>query len=346
MVRIADVERPVVGDSDVLVKVHATSVNRTDCACRAAKPAFMRLFTGLTKPRGAVLGTEFAGTVEAVGHTVTAFSLGERVFGYNEGANGAHAEYLAVPEDGSITTMPTDLTFAVAAVSTEGAHYALAQIRGAGIVRGQDVLVFGATGAIGSAAVQLLKSLDVTVTAVCDTANVELVRNLGADRVVDYTTDDFTRGDRAYDVVLDSVGKSSFRACRPLLKPSGIYISSELGRFAQNPVRALVAPLQRGQRVRFPIPRHDQVMMRHLRGLLETGAFRPVVDRTYSLDQIVEAYQYVETGQKVGNVVIIVEHAQQRTVVEDAIVSQSLAEPGGRAAEQLAPTDHVEDEDG
>ena len=308
VVRIATVDRPTIGDHDVLVQVRATSVNRTDCACRASKPFFMRLFTGLTRPRGGVLGTEYAGTVEAVGPQVTAFSVGERVFGYNEGAYGTHAEYLAVRASSSIATMPADVSFAVAAVSTEGAHYALAQIRGAGVVAGQDVLVYGASGAIGSAAVQLLKSGGATVTAVCGTATVDLVRSLGADRVVDYTAEDFTRDAERYDVVLDTVGKSSFGACRPLLKPSGIYISAELGRFAQNPARAVLGRLQRGRRVAFPIPRHDQAMIQQLRELLETGAFRPVVDRTYSLDQIVEAYRYVETGQKVGNVVISVEH--------------------------------------
>jgi len=307
VVRIADVDRPSVGDGYVLVKVAATSVNRTDCACRAARPFFMRLFTGLRRPRGVGLGTEFAGTVEQVGRRVSAFSVGSRVFGYSDGSYGAHAEYLAVPEHGSIATIPVGVTFSQAAVSTEGAHYALAQIRGARIVAGQDVLVNGATGAIGSAAVQLLKTLGVTVTAVCDSSGLELVRGLGADRVVDYTTEDFTRSDRTYDVVLDTVGKSSFTACRPLLRPAGVYISSELGRLAENPLRALVSPLQRGQRVKFPVPRHDQGLVGHLRELLETGAFRPVVDRSYALDEIVEAYRYVETGRKTGNVVILVD---------------------------------------
>ena len=171
----------------------------------------------------------------------------------------------------------------------------------------QDVLVYGATGAIGSAAVQLLKSLGATVTAVCDTSHVELVWGLGADRVVDYTAGDFTRDGQRYDVVLDSVGKSSFGRCRRLLKRDGIYISSELGPLAQNPFRALIAPLHGGKKVLFPIPKHDQLMVRYVGELIESGAFKPVIDRTYPLDQIVEAYRYVETGQKTGNVVISVE---------------------------------------
>jgi len=308
-VRIAEVDRPTVGVTDVLVQVHATTVNRTDCACRAAKPFFMRLFTGLLKPRARVLGSEFAGRVTEVGSSVTAFTVGENVFGYNEGPFGAHAQYLAIPQDASLTTMPTNLTYAEAAPSTEGAHYALANIRGAKITRGQDVLVYGATGAIGSAAVQLLKSVGANVTAVCDTANIELVRGLGADRVVDYTTTDFTKDHQTYDVVLDSVGKSSFTQCRPLLKPAGIYISSELGPHAQNPLLALTAPLRRGKRVLFPIPKHDRDMVGYFRDLIQSGQFKPVVDRTYPLDQIVEAYRYVETGRKTGNVVITVDHS-------------------------------------
>ena len=309
VVRIVEVERPTPKDNEVLVKVHATTVNRTDCACRAAKPFFMRFFTGVIRPRATILGSEFAGVVEAVGSGVTAFELGDRVFGYNEGPFGAHAEYLSIPADGSLATMPANVTYAQAAASTEGSHYALAQIRGAKIQSGQDVLVNGATGAIGSAAVQLLKSLGAGVTAVCDTDNAELVRGLGAERVIDYTTQDFTRDDQRYDVVLDSVGKSSFGQCKRLLKPGGIYISSELGPLAQNPLLAVIAPLHGGKKVLFPIPKHDQQMIGYLRELLESGKFTPVIDRTYPLDQIVEAYRYVEIGQKTGNVVISLERS-------------------------------------
>ena len=309
VVRIVEVDKPTVGDAEVLVQVHATTVNRTDCACRAAKPFFMRLFTGLIKPRATILGNEFAGKVVEVGGGVSAFSVGDKVFGYNEGPFGAHAQYLAVPADGSLTTMPENLSYVEAAPSTEGSHYALAHIRGAKITAGQDVLVYGATGAIGTAAVQLLKSLGVTVTAVCSTANLDLVKELGADRVIDYTTTDFTKDDQTYDVVLDSVGKSSFGQCRPLLKPAGIYISSELGPHAQNPFLALIAPLQRGQKVMFPIPKHDQKMIRYFRDLIDSGQFKSVIDRTYPLDRIVEAYRYVEAGQKVGNVVLTVDHS-------------------------------------
>jgi NADPH:quinone reductase-like Zn-dependent oxidoreductase len=307
VVRISEVAKPTAKDNDVLVKVHATTVNRTDSGLRAAKPFINRFFTGLRRPRVTVLGNEFAGEVEAIGSGVRSFAVGDRVFGYNGSRFGAHAEYLAIPEDGSVATMPANVTYEEAAASTEGSHYALSLIRKAKIRSGQDVLVNGATGAIGSAAVQLLKRLGAKVTAVCDTEHVELVKGLGADRVIDYTAEDFTRDEQRYDVVLDAVGKSSFGRCKRLLKPRGIYLSSDLGPRSQNPVLALVTPLFGGKRVMFPIPKDDQEMVRYFKDLLESGAFKPLIDRRYPLDEIVEAYRYVETGKKIGNVVISVE---------------------------------------
>jgi NADPH:quinone reductase-like Zn-dependent oxidoreductase len=306
VVRIAEVHKPEASENELLVKVYATTVNRTDCGYRAAKPFILRFFTGLRTPRRRVLGTEFAGEVEAVGRGVTSFKVGDRVFGYVEGPFGVHAEYMTIREDASVAIMPAISTFEEAAASTEGSHYALANIRAAKISSGQDVLVYGPTGAIGSAAVQLLKSLGARVTAVCSTEHMSLAERLGADRVVDYRTADFTADDRIYDVVFDAVGKSSFGRCKRLLKPKGIYLSTDLGPFPQNPILALVTPLFGGKKVLFPIPKHDQEMVKHIKGLLESGAFKPVIDRRYPLDEIVEAYRYVETGQKIGNVVISV----------------------------------------
>jgi len=211
-----------------------------------------------------------------------------------------------VPAEGSVATVPAGMTFEQVVAGTEGAHYALAFIRHAGTRAGQDVLVHGATGGIGSAAVQLLKSLDVTVTAVCATESLALVKHLGADRVLDYTTGDFTEDGQTYDAVFDTVGKSTFGRCRRLLKPGGVYLSSELGPWAQNLMLALVTPLLRGRKVKFAFPRDNQAIVRHLRELIESGDFTPVIDRRYALDQIVDAYRYVETGQKIGNVVITV----------------------------------------
>jgi NADPH:quinone reductase-like Zn-dependent oxidoreductase len=306
VVRIADVEKPTAKDNELLVKVHATTVNRTDCGFRSAKPLIVRFFTGIARPRVTVLGNEFAGEVEAVGGGVTSFAVGDRVFGYSGDRFGAHAEYLAIPEDGLVATMPANLTYEEAAPSTEGSHYALSLIRKSKIRGGQVVLVNGATGAIGSAAVQLLKDLGVTVTATCDTEHMELVAGLGADRVIDYTAEDFTKDEQTYDVVLDAVGKSSFGRCRRLLKPGGIYLSTDLGPLSMNPVLGLITPLFRGKRVMFPLPLDDPGMARYFKGLIESGAFKPLVDRWYPIDQIVEAYRYVETGRKIGNVVITV----------------------------------------
>jgi NADPH:quinone reductase-like Zn-dependent oxidoreductase len=306
VVRVVEVDKPAAGDNEVLVKVHATTVNRTDCGLRAARPFIVRFFVGLRRPRFTVLGCEFAGEVEAVGAGVTSFAVGDRVFGFSGSRFGGHAEYLAVPDDGWLATVPADLRYEEVAPSTEGAQYALTLIRTAKIRPGQDVLVNGATGAIGSAAVQLLRQLGATVTATCGTDHLELVRSLGADRVIDYTAEDFTRDTQTYDVVLDAVGKSSFGRCRRLLRPGGLYLSTDLGPLSQNPVLALVTPLFGGRKVRFPNPvRQDQAaVMRTVRELLSSGTFRPLIDRRYRLDQIVEAYTYVETGRKVGSVVI------------------------------------------
>ena len=323
VVVISEVKKPATGDNGLLVKVHATTVNRTDCAYRAARPFFMRFLTGLIRPRSTVLGTEFAGVVEAVGSGVTSFGVGDKVFGYNEGPFGAHAEYLSVPEDGSVAAMPANVTYRQAAPSTEGSHYALAHIRAAKIHSGQDILVYGATGAIGSAAVQLLKILGAHVTAVCGADHVELVRGLGADRVIDYRATDFTDDDQTYDVVFDAAGKSSFGRCKRLLTPKGIYLSTELGPFPQNPVLALFTPLLGGKKVLFAIPKHDQEMVRHIEGLLQSGSFKPVIDRRYPLDEIVDAYRYAETGQKVGNIVVDVNRSQDELCV--------LRHPGRRA---------------
>jgi NADPH:quinone reductase-like Zn-dependent oxidoreductase len=307
VVEVVEVAKPAPAGNEVLVRVHATTVNRTDCGVRAARPFFYRLFIGLRRPRRTVLGTEFAGEVEAVGAGVTAFKAGDRVFGFDGTRFGAHAEYLATPADGLLATIPGDLSYEEAAPGTEGSQYALSGIRAAKVRRGQDVLVYGATGAIGSAAVQLLKHLGANVTAVCGPEHVELVKGLGADRVIDHTAEDFTRDRQRYDLVLDAVGRSSFGRCRRLLRPRGIYLSTDLGPLSQNPFLALVTPLLRRRRVMFPIPkRPDQELAKELRQLIESGAFRPLIDRRYPLDQIVEAYRYVETGRKVGNVVISV----------------------------------------
>ena len=304
VVRVMEVEPPRPGPHDLLVRVHATTVNRTDCAFRAGAPALARALYGIRGPKAKILGCEFAGTVVETGADVSAFAVGDRVFGYLEGPFGAHAELLVIPEGGSVARIPAGLTFEQAAPGTEGSHYALGMIRAARVGAGDHVLVNGATGGIGSAAVQLLHALGAEVTAVCFGEHVDLVRGLGADRVIDCAAEDFTRGPTRYDLVIDAVGKSTFTASRRVLKRRGLYLSSELGPRFQNPRRALVAPLSRGQRVLFPIPTHNQAMIGELAGLMQSGAFRPLIDRTYPLAEIVEAHRYAGSGRKVGNVVV------------------------------------------
>jgi NADPH:quinone reductase-like Zn-dependent oxidoreductase len=301
---LEEVPTPTPTDDEVLIKVRATTVNRTDCGYLRAKPFIIRFRSGFTKPKRPILGNEFAGQVAAVGRSVSSFRVGEWVFGYNEGGAGSHAEYTVVPESGLVMTMPPNVAFEEAAPSTEGAHYALGFIKEAQIRRGHRVLVNGATGAIGSAAVQLLKHFGAEVTAVCGLRNVELVRSLGADAVIDYQREDFTKSDQRYDVVIDAVGKSSFGRCRPLLRPGGIYLSSDLGRLVQNPILALVTPIVGSKRVMFPLPRFGREDLALFHELLAAGKFRGVIDRRYPLENIAEAYRYVEQGHKTGNVVI------------------------------------------
>jgi NADPH:quinone reductase-like Zn-dependent oxidoreductase len=309
VVEIIDVEKPTPNDNEVLIRIHATTVNRTDCGMRAAKPSILRLFLGLRKPRRTIMGTELAGIVEEVGPEVTSFKAGDRVFGYDERWFGAHAEYKSMRADGALATIPPNATYEQAAAGTEGSHYALGFIRKAKIQKGHDVLVNGTTGAIGSAAVQLLKHLGANVTAVCGRDHIDLVKKLGADRVIDYTTEDFTKDSASFDVVLDAVGKSSFGRCKGLLKPGGIYLSSELGPRCQNPFLVLITAVFGSKKVKFPFPRYDQKMIQHLGDLIATGAFVPVIDRVYPLEEIAEAYRYAETGQKIGNIVISLERS-------------------------------------
>ncbi|HZD78843.1 MAG TPA: NAD(P)-dependent alcohol dehydrogenase, partial [Actinomycetota bacterium] len=228
VIRLAEVPTPTRVDREVLVRVHATTVNRTDCGIRAGHPWFARSLTGVVRPKVPILGGEFAGVIQAVGSGVTRFGVGDRVFGYAADGFGAHAEQLTIAEDGALATMPQGRTFEEVAPSTEGAHYAMTNIEGAGVRPGQRVLVNGGTGGIGSAAVQILKSMGAHVTAVCRGEHAELVRGLGAERIIDFTTEDFRKDDQRYDVVFDAVGKSSFGACRGLLEPHGLYLSTDL----------------------------------------------------------------------------------------------------------------------
>jgi NADPH:quinone reductase-like Zn-dependent oxidoreductase len=304
VVQLREIEKPVPKENEVLIKVQATTVNRTDCGFRSAEYFISRFFSGLIRPKNKTLGNEFAGDIEAIGKDVKSFGIGDKVFGYNDIKFGAHAEYMVMAENNAITTMPKNLTYEEAAPITEGAHYALCDIRAAKIQSGQKILINGATGAIGSAAVQIVRYLGAEVTAVCNTKNIDLVKSLGAHVVIDYTKEDFTKINQTFDVVFDAVGKSSFGKCKPILNKRGIYMSTELGHMSQNPFLALITPILGGKKVLFPIPTIKKEDVVFLKELVETGKFKPVIDRSYALEQIVDAYRYVETGQKTGNVII------------------------------------------
>lgn len=304
VVGIEEVDKPSPGPNELLVKVYATTVNRTDCGFRSAMYVISRLFSGLFRPKFRILGSEFAGIVVEAGIDVTLFKTGDRVFGYNDTKFGAHAEYMVLAETDAIATIPEGMTFEQAAPITEGAHYALCDIRAAKVKNGDDVLVYGASGGIGSAAVQLLKYFGANVTAVCGTENTEVVKSLGPDRVIDYKTQDFAKTDQKFDFIFDAVGKSSFGQCKPLLKKNGVYISTELGKNSENIFLALFTPLAGGKKVLFPLPSIKKEDVIFLKNLVETGKYKPLIDRSYPLDKIVDAYRFVEKGQKVGNVVI------------------------------------------
>ncbi|HJW76658.1 MAG TPA: NAD(P)-dependent alcohol dehydrogenase [Thermoleophilia bacterium] len=304
VLRLEHVEVPTPKDTEVLVKVQATTVNRTDCGFRLARPFIVRVFSGLLRPRRAVLGSELAGVVEEVGRRVTSFRRGDRLFGLTGTAFGAHAEYVCLPESAPIAAKPANMTYEEAAAVCDGAMNALAQVRSADLRRGQTILVNGATGSIGTASVQLARNLGAEVTAVCEGKDADLVRSLGAGEVIDRTRYDFTKVAGTYDVVLDAVGKSSFLRCRDLVKEGGCYLTTDLGFLAQNPVLVLWTRKMGSKRVHLPIPRPSRQDVVFLRELIEAGEYRAVIDRRYRLEEIPEATRYVETERKVGNVVI------------------------------------------
>ena len=304
VLKVGEIEKPTPKKNEVLVRVKATTVNRTDTALLTGYPLVMRLFVGFLKPTNPTLGTDFAGVVEEVGSQVQNFKVGDRVMGFRDEGLGSQAEYMTFNADGAMMEIPGDFDFAQAAASMEGVHYAYNFLKRVNIQAGQKILINGATGAIGSAALQMLKAIDgVHVTAVGNTKNIEMIKSLGADVVYDYLKEDFTKKGGQYHFVLDAVGKSEFGKCKPLLLPGGIYVSSELGPGAENLYLPLLTKFSK-KRVVFPIPLNIKQSLNYIKGLIEEGKFKPVIDRYYPLDEIADAYTYVLTGEKTGNVVI------------------------------------------
>jgi NADPH:quinone reductase-like Zn-dependent oxidoreductase len=308
VLRVAEVDRPVPKEDEVLVRVHASTVTRGDAMrVRSVEYRFARVFTGIRRPRRTSLGTEFAGRIEEVGAAVTGSRVGDEVFGAERGAN---AEYVAVRESGVIAPKPTALTFEEATAVPDGSLIALTCLRPVAPLREKNVLVYGAAGSIGTAAVQLLaRHFGAEVTAVCDTKDVELVRSLGARDVLDRFREDFTKNGTAYDVIFDAVGKHSFRRCRRSLKPGGIYVTVDLGFMYHVPLLALVTRFVGSRRAKLGVGRYRKEDLLLVKELVDTGKYRPIIDRRYALDESVEATRYVETGQKTGNVVLRVSEA-------------------------------------
>lgn len=306
--KLNEVEKPTPKDNELQIKIYATTVNRTDCAILRAKPFIMRFIMGVLKPKKIISGTEFAGKIEAVGSNVNSYKVGDKVFGFEDTGLESHAQYMTISEDKALAIMPENITFEQAAGSIEGAHYAYNFINKVDFKSGQKVLVNGATGGIGSAAVQFLKYFGADITAVCKGKDIELVKSLGADKVIDYTKEDFTKDAQNYNFVFDTVGKSSFAKCKQLLQSGGVYISSELGFMAQNLFFAVLTTIFGNKKVIFPVPLDCKGSIIFIKKLIEEGNFKTVTDRKYPLEKIVEAYNYVEKGEKTGNVIITVGH--------------------------------------
>jgi NADPH:quinone reductase-like Zn-dependent oxidoreductase len=304
VLRVADVERPVAEEDEVLVRVEASTVTRSDTDLRSVEYPFARAFTGMRRPKRTIAGTEFAGLVEQTGAAVTELAAGDEVFGFQGGAN---AEYVTVRESGVIARKPERLSWAEAAAVPDGALLALTILRSVGDVRGKQVLVYGAAGSIGTGAVQLLAHhLGADVSAVCDTKDVELVRSLGAREVLAREQEDFTKTGKSYDTIVDAVGKSSFRRCRRALKPGGVYVTAGLGFMYHVPLVSLATRFVGSRRAKLGIGSYRKEDLQLVKELVDQGAYRPVIDRTYALDDVVEANRYVESGRKTGNVVLTV----------------------------------------
>jgi NADPH:quinone reductase-like Zn-dependent oxidoreductase len=310
VLQLKEVTKPTPKDNEVLIKVHATTVTATECTFRKGEPLFSRLFTGLRRPKITILGEELAGEIEAVGKDVKLFKKGDQVFGTAGPGFGANTEYICVPEDGVLAIKPTNMTYEESAASVDGFLTALPFLRDKGNIQsGQSVLIYGASGSVGAAAVQIARYFGAEVTGVCSSTNLELVKSLGADTVIDYTKEDFTKTGKTYDIIFDTVGKTSFSRCKSSLTQNGIFLEAGIGLGIFPHV--LWTSLFGGKKakiaatgLRSPQERTKDLML--LKELMEAGKIKPVIDKRYPLEQIAEAHRYVDAGHKKGNVVITV----------------------------------------
>ena len=315
-IKVESIDKPIPNENEVLIKIYATTVNRTDCANLTAKPFIMRFVLGLFKPRKTILGTDFAGELISIGKNVKSFSIGDKVFGFNDTGSESQAEYVTTTVE-NLFPIPEKIDYKQAAASLEGASYAYSFIHKVNIQSGQNILINGATGGIGSALLQFVRQYDVNITATCNTNNIQLIESLGADNIYDYTKKDFTKENDKYDFIFDAVGKSTFGKCLSLLKEKGVYISSELGPYSQNIFYPLLTSIL-SKKVIFPIPYSKQKTIPYICNLLEKGKFNPVIDREYALEDISKAYEYVIKGQKIGNVLIDAHSSSSQYKIEEA----------------------------
>ena len=300
VLRIEEITKPIPKDDEVLLKVHSASVNRADSHGLRGTPFIARIILGgIIKPKVKILGYDFSGQIEAVGRNVTKFQTGDEVFGTNK-VGGGFAEYLSVIDD-LLLIKPSNVSFDEAASVPGAGVTALQCLQKYGEIQsGQKVLINGASGGVGTNAVQIAKALGATVTGVCSTSNLDMVRSIGADDVIDYTKEDFTRTEKKYDLIVDAVAKSTFSDCKPILKPNGRYVTTEF-----SPGLALKAKMVRGNKKMIPIlasPEKNDLIL--LRDLLESGKLKPVIDRCYTLDQVPDAIRYLEEGHVKGKLII------------------------------------------
>jgi NADPH:quinone reductase-like Zn-dependent oxidoreductase len=312
VLQLKEVEKPTPKDNEVLIRVYATTVTAADYRIRSFKvpiefwlPA--RIAFGLIKPKNPILGTELSGEIEALGKDVKLFKKGDQVFGIDGSGFGAYAEYICRPEQGVLAKKPVNMTYEEAAAIPFGAHTALFFLRDKGnIQRGQKVLIYGASGGVGTAAVQLARHFGAEVTGVCSTTNLELVKSLGADKVIDYTKEDFTKSGETYDIIFDTVGKTSFSRCKNLLKQKGIYLATVFG--LKELVHMLWISMIGSKKAIYTVATERTEDLIFLKGLIEAGKIKSVIDRRYPLEQTAEAHRYAEKGHKKGSVVVTLEN--------------------------------------